>query len=46
MVVYVGGSLAATESVLFGDQLQSGLYILVIQYANGTLESKKLQKTM
>jgi hypothetical protein len=45
-VVYTGSSLAATESAIFGAQLQSGLYVMLIQYADGTIETRKILKTL
>jgi hypothetical protein len=46
LVVCSGGSVTAGESITFGADLQSGLYILWIQYSNGSVENRKLQKTM
>jgi hypothetical protein len=46
LVVYTGSSVAAADSVTFGESLTSGLYVLYISYANGTTESRKLQKTL
>jgi hypothetical protein len=46
LTVYSGGSVEASESVTFGENLESGLYILWIHYDNGGIESKKIQKTL
>jgi hypothetical protein len=46
LVAYTGGSLLQGESLTFGEQLPSGLYMMVIQYASGRVETLKVQRTL
>jgi len=46
VVVLTSGSLNARQSMQFGKNLPAGLYTITIQYKNGRVESKKLQKTL
>jgi GH35 family endo-1,4-beta-xylanase/archaellum component FlaG (FlaF/FlaG flagellin family) len=46
LTAYTGGSIPAGGSATFGEQLPSGLYVLVIQYASGRIETLKVQRTL
>lgn len=44
VTVCTGGTIKEGESLHLGQELQSGLYLVYIQYSSGRVEAKKIQK--
>ncbi|MBX9852575.1 MAG: T9SS type A sorting domain-containing protein, partial [Cytophagaceae bacterium] len=44
IVVHTGKSMTEGESIIIGERLAAGLYIVIIQYSNGRTESRRIQK--
>lgn len=43
-ILFQGGNLQAGESLYVDANLKNGLYMLLIQYSDGKIEVKKIQK--